>query len=229
MAKSAVIIGASRGLGLGLAHEFARRGWAVVATARDPARADALTALAGAQAHLHVETADLHDPAGIAALAGRLAGQRFDLIFVSAGVYGPRHQSTQQTDTAEFGALAYTNAVAPVRTARTLLPLLSEAGSVGFMTSGLGSVAGNTSGAMELYRASKAALNSLARSFAATDFKGRSGAVLNIHPGWVKTDMGTDAADIDVATSVAGIADVLTAERPAGSYFLDYRGRTLPW
>ena len=51
-----------------------------------------------------------------------------------------------------------------------------------------------------------------------------------MHPGWVKTDMGTDAADIDVATSVTGIADVLeTAERPAGSYFLDYQGKTLPW
>ncbi len=222
MTKSAIIIGASRGLGLGLVHELAQRGWAVTATVRDRAKAPDF-------GNASVETADLDDPAGIDALAARLAGRKFDLIFVNAGVFGPVPGSADTTTPAEFGALVYTNAAAPVRTARTLLPLLSDTGTIGFMTSVLGSVAGNTSGGMELYRASKAALNSLARTFAATDFKGRAGSVINMHPGWVKTDMGTQAADIDVATSVTGMADVLEAARPAGHYYLTYEGATLPW
>jgi NAD(P)-dependent dehydrogenase (short-subunit alcohol dehydrogenase family) len=97
------------------------------------------------------------------------------------------------------------------------------------MTSGLGSVANNTGGGSELYRASKAALNSLARSFAAR-LGGRRITVLAVAPGWVRTDMGGRTAPLSVEASVRGIVDVLEARR--GSYrhgFVDYRGRELPW
>ena len=96
------------------------------------------------------------------------------------------------------------------------------------MTSQLGSIANNTGGT-ELYRASKAALNSFTRSFAARH-KDKGLTVLSLHPGWVRTDMGGANAAIDVATSVKGLADVVEraqADRRDG--FFDYSGKELPW
>ena len=219
MAKTAIIIGASRGLGLGLAIELARRGWQVTATQRN-ASAD-LAAATG----VTVETVNIDDNAAVAALAQRQTGP-FDLVFINAGVTGP--QATANTvAAADLAALMMTNAISPIRTARALLPALKPGGTMAFMTSILGSVTLHTHGMADLYSASKAALNSLTRGFAATDAK--DFAVLSLHPGWVKTDMGGAGADIDVATSVAGLADVLEAESAAGHRYLDYTGKTLPW
>jgi len=96
------------------------------------------------------------------------------------------------------------------------------------MTSQLGSIASNTGG-MELYRASKAALNSFARSFAARH-RDKGWVVLLLHPGWVRTDMGGPGAAIDVETSARSLADVVERglrERRDG--FFDYKGDELPW
>jgi NAD(P)-dependent dehydrogenase (short-subunit alcohol dehydrogenase family) len=82
---------------------------------------------------------------------------------------------------------------------------------------------------MELYRASKAALNSFTRSFAARH-RDKGLSILSLHPGWVRTDMGGSGADIDVATSAKGLADrveqALDAQQEA---YLDYTGAVLPW
>ncbi len=54
--------------------------------------------------------------------------------------------------------------------------------------------------------------------------------MLVLHPGWVRTEMGGEEADIDVATSVTGLADVIAARLgEPGAQYLDYRGETLPW
>ena len=78
------------------------------------------------------------------------------------------------------------------------------------------------------YGASKAALNSLSRGFAATDVGKRPVAVVNFHPGWVQTAMGGPGADITVETSVTGIANVIEAGG-SGHHYLDYKGETIPW
>jgi NAD(P)-dependent dehydrogenase (short-subunit alcohol dehydrogenase family) len=225
--KTALIIGASRGLGAGLTRELAGRGWQVVATQRK--HAPEMAAIAADHAAVSIETVDIDDATAVAALAGRLAGRSFDLVFVNAGVTGPEHGSAQTVTNEELAALMMTNAVAPVRTARALLPLVKDGGTVAFMSSILGSVALRTHAMAELYSASKAALNSLTRGFAAQDVGARPIGVINVHPGWVKTDMGGDGADIDVATSVAGIADMLAANTGTGHRYLDYQGKTLPW
>ena len=227
MAGKAIIIGASRGLGAGLTRELAGRGWDVIATQRSPS--DELAQAAAGNDRIEIEQVDIDHPESIAALANRLAGQQFDLVFVNAGVIGPEHASAEQVTADELASLMMTNAISPVRTARALLPLVKDGGTVAFMSSLLGSVERRTHAVAELYSASKAALNSLTRGFAAKDVGGRKISVLNFHPGWVRTDMGGSGADIDVATSVAGMADVLESARSRKHQFLDYSGKELPW
>ena len=119
--KTAIIVGASRGLGLGLAREFARRGWQVTATARNAAAANELAdAVAASDGRIAVEEVDIDRAESIHALAAELAGRRFDLVFINAGVSGPEHQSVDAATPQELGALMYTNAVAPIRIARRL-------------------------------------------------------------------------------------------------------------
>ena len=228
--KTVVIIGASRGLGLGLAREFARRGWRVTATARSAATANELAdAVAASDGRIAVEEVDIDRAESVDALAARLAGRRFDLVFINAGVSGPQHQSVDAATPQEIGALMYTNAVAPIRIARRLLPLVADGGTVAFMSSNMGSIGGNLSGGMDLYRASKAALNSLTRGFVANDVRDRPIAVLTMHPGWVRTAMGGPDAALSIEESVAGLADVIEASRPPGHRFIDHRGAELPW
>jgi len=216
---TALVIGASRGLGLGLVRELAGRGWAVTGTVRSAADRAAVEA-AGASAAI----ADITDPGAIAALPVA----QLDLLFINAGVSGPKHQDAGQATADEVGALFLTNALAPVAAARILLDRIAPGGVLAFMTSTMGSVAGNDRGDMELYRASKAALNSLTRGMAAK--LGRPLTVLSLHPGWVRTDMGGSGADLDVETSVHGLVDVILARRGTpGSAFLDYSGAELPW
>jgi NAD(P)-dependent dehydrogenase (short-subunit alcohol dehydrogenase family) len=231
MAQTALIVGASRGIGLGLAAEFERRGWEVTATARDPAKTPALAELASkSEGRVHVEVVDTADVKSVEALRRRLEGQVFDVIVVNAGVGGPPDKNPRTVSDAEFTHLFVTNALAPVRLAEMFAERVKpQTGVVGLMTSVLGSVEGASAGGMELYRASKAALNSFTRSFAARH-KDKGLAVLSLHPGWVKTDMGGPNAAIDVATSVKGLADVLErAQTDRKDGYFDYKGETIPW
>ncbi|OYU14510.1 MAG: short-chain dehydrogenase [Alphaproteobacteria bacterium PA4] len=227
MTKSAIIIGASRGLGLGLATEHAARGWQVIATARGDAP-DLAAAIAASGGRITLAHVDIDDADSVAALVAALGEARFDLIFVNAGVTGPGHASAAKASAEEIGALMMTNATAPIRIAERLLPRLNDGGTLAFMSSILGSVGLNTGGGYDLYRASKAALNTLTRSLAAR-LKDRPVSILSLHPGWVRTAMGGPSADIDVETSVRGLADVIAANTAPGHRYLDYKGDTLPW
>jgi NAD(P)-dependent dehydrogenase (short-subunit alcohol dehydrogenase family) len=228
--KTALVVGASRGLGLGLATELARRGWQVIATVRSPEVPVGLAAaIAKSAGRISPAVVDVDSKASVEALAATLSRRKLDLLFVNAGIAGPKHQSVEAVTAAELAALFTTNAVAPVRVARQLLPNVVDGGIIGFMSSRMGSVADNLSGGMDLYRASKAALNSLARSFVATAAHDRKLTVLTLHPGWVRTDMGGVAAPLSIAESVSGLADVLEAPQVAKHRFLDYQGNELPW
>ena len=123
-----------------------------------------------------------------------------------------------------------TNAVSPMRLAHAFLDRVrSGPGIVAFMSSGLGSVANKTDSYSELYSASKAALNSLSRSLAASLGRRRV-TVLAIAPGWVRTDMGGRGAPLSVEESARGIVDVLESRAGTGHPgFVDYRGRDVEW
>jgi NAD(P)-dependent dehydrogenase (short-subunit alcohol dehydrogenase family) len=230
MTQTALIVGASRGIGLGLVGEFERRGWHVIGTARDPAKAGALTELAAKSGgRVEVEAVDTTDLDQAKALRKRLDGAELDLVIVNAGVGGPA-KNPLTVSQAEFDTLFVTNSLAPVRLAELFIDRVKpRSGVIGLMTSQLGSVEGASGGGYELYRASKAALNSFTRSFAARH-RDKGVAVLSLHPGWVKTDMGGPQAPVDVATSVKGLADVVErAQKDRKDGFFDYKGDTLPW
>ena len=218
-----LLVGASRGLGLGLAQVFAAQGWDVVATVRDAGRPGALAGIKG----VRVEAVDITVPAQVQALHGRLAQARFEVVFVVAGIADGAHEPVHDVSPETAARVFLTNAHAPLVFAEAFHDLLAPGGTMALMTSRLGSVGGNTDGGWEVYRASKAALNTLARCYA---LRHAGTGVLLMHPGWVRTDMGGAAAPLDVETSTAGMVRVVT-ERLGKTecVYLDYRGETVPW
>jgi NAD(P)-dependent dehydrogenase (short-subunit alcohol dehydrogenase family) len=221
----ALIVGASRGIGLGLAEELAARGWHVFASQRGASEG---LARAAGDAAIEVVTADVTDPASIEALAGKIERGSLDMILLNAGIMGPEDQSLESVSDDEVTEIVMTNAVGPARAAKLLLPLLRDGGTLAFTTSRLGSIAESTGG-YDLYRMSKAAQNILAKGLFEQDARPRGIAVLSLHPGWVQTDMGGPGAHLTVKESVGGLADVLEAQHPVAHRFLNHRGSEIPW
>ncbi|HBQ53643.1 MAG TPA: short-chain dehydrogenase, partial [Erythrobacter sp.] len=181
--RTIFILGASRGIGLGLVKEFLARGWQVVASERS--RSDALHALESEA--LRIVSCDVTRPDSYADL-GFEDGQ-FDALVINAGVTGARHQDAMQATADEVADVMVTNAFGPARAARTLLPALRDGGTLAVMSSLMGSIS-DSSGGYDLYRTSKVALNMLAKGVAEQHAAARGIAVLALHPGWVQTDMG---------------------------------------
>ncbi|MGN7744385.1 SDR family oxidoreductase [Pseudomonas sp. 22526] len=223
--KTALIIGASRGLGLGLVQRLLDAGWQVTATVRNPQKAEALAALGP----VRIEQLDMDDQQAVIALNQKLKGEVFDLLFVNAGVKGPDDQTPGKATLAEVGQLFFTNAVAPINLAQRFAPQIRpDSGVLAFMSSVLGSVTMPDAPELALYKASKAALNSMTNSFV-TQLEQKL-TVLSLHPGWVKTDMGGEGADIDVETSTRGLIEQINAYTgKGGHHFVNYRGETIPW
>ncbi len=229
ISSTALIIGASRGLGLGLVREYLARGWNVVATVRG----EAPTALHGlaeeAGDRLRIEQLEITDPEQIQALRERLAGRTLDLLFVNAGIANGASETIGQASTEAFMQVMVTNALSPMRLVEALQERVPPTGTIVVMSSGLGSIAGNERGGWEVYRGSKAALNMLMRSFAARHATDPRCFVI-MAPGWVRTDMGGPDAALDIETSVTGMVDTLAAQSGrAGLHFLNYQGTVMPW
>jgi NAD(P)-dependent dehydrogenase (short-subunit alcohol dehydrogenase family) len=227
----AVVIGANRGIGLGVVKEFLHRGWSVIATARRPDSAAELKALAAAhQGKLEIVALDLANTAQVDGFAYALVGRKLDAVLINGGTAGPEHMSASQATEAEIGSLMLINAVAPIRLARALAALVREnTGVLAFTSSIMGSVELNTDGFHELYRASKAALNSLSRGLWA-EVKGRGLTVLNLHPGWVRTAMGGPSAPVGVEESARGLVEVIERERGKHHHaFMSFQGAELAW
>jgi NAD(P)-dependent dehydrogenase (short-subunit alcohol dehydrogenase family) len=223
--RRALIIGASRGIGLGLAEELAERGWHVYASQRSSSEHLARVA---EDAEIEVVTADVTDPATLEALARDIEPGSLDVVLFNAGIIGGDRQSVEQASADDVTHVMMTNAVGPARAAQQLLPLLRDGGTLAFTTSRMGSIA-ESSGGYDLYRMSKAAQNILARGVFEQDAKRRGIAVLSLHPGWVQTDMGGPAATLTVDESVTGLADVLEAKHAPAHRFLAYDGSEIPW
>lgn len=228
-----LITGAGRGLGLEFARQYAADGWKVLATVRSPDKAGKLSGVPGDIAILPLDAAD---PAAAAALGEHLIGVPIDLLINNAGVYGPRGVSFAQgaeglVDVAAGRQALDTNILGPLLVTEALLPNL-RAGSlrkIVTISSKVGSIADNSSGANYFYRASKAGVNAALHSVA-LDLAPEGFTVLLLHPGWVRTDMGGPSGLIDAPESIAGIRRVIDGAGPdrSGGFF-NYDGTPLPW
>jgi len=229
--KTALVVGASRGIGLGLVKELAGRGWSVIVTRRSASSDKGLEAFAAScGGKVRLESVDIEDPASIDALAGRLEDQALDLVFVNAGISGS-HSPAAKMSRDEVARVFMTNSVGPVHVAESLQDQVRDGGVIAVMTSGLGSVASDFhfGDGANLYSASKAALNKLTRGFTAA-LGDRKITVLAMSPGWVRTDMGGPDASIDVEESAKGVIDVVEAKAGTGQHgFYGHDGKVMPW
>jgi NAD(P)-dependent dehydrogenase (short-subunit alcohol dehydrogenase family) len=227
---TALIVGASRGLGLAIATELPKRDWSVIGTVRRDERTGLHDLAERHPRRVEVETLDMNRADQIAALRDRLTGRTLDLLFVNAGTTTRDPMAgVGDVDADDFERVMLTNAYSPMRVIETLQDLVPADGLIGAMSSGQGSIANNEAGMREVYRASKAALNMLMRSFATRpEQKGR--ALLLMAPGWIRTDLGGDKAPYTVEDSAPILADLLLSTRGgAGLRYLDRFGKDVPW
>jgi NAD(P)-dependent dehydrogenase (short-subunit alcohol dehydrogenase family) len=218
-----LIIGASRGLGLEFVRQYRAAGARVTATVRDDTGAARLTELGAKPLKL-----DLLDAASASGLAWQIDGERFDVVVINAGVFGPRADALDAPTVDDFDAVMRTNVLGPMRVLAQIADHLAPGARLALISSRMGSIALRTSTSGWLYRASKAAVNSVMKD-ASLVLAGKA-TVISFHPGWVKTDMGGSGADIDATTSIAGMRTVLASVKPAdtGSFF-NYDGQRLDW
>jgi NAD(P)-dependent dehydrogenase (short-subunit alcohol dehydrogenase family) len=224
-----LLIGASRGLGYAIAAEYIDRGARVVATVRGTGRT-ALHELQGtAEGRLEIEHVDINAPEQVKAVRDRLAARTFDLLFVNAGVTHRLEETTANITTEEFTRVMITNTLSPMRVIETLGELVDPNGTIAIMSSGQGSITNNGGGGWEIYRASKAALNQLMRSYAARH-REENRTLLLLAPGWVQTEMGGPGARLTIEESIPNLVTTVDAQRgQPGLQYLDYQGQTIAW
>jgi len=222
-----LITGAGRGLGFEFAKQYAADGWKVITTVRDPKAGARLSAL-GKAVEIHI--ADVTDRPAIARLAKDLKGAPIDILICNAGIYGPKGQPFGQTDYASWEQVMRVNVLAPMAVVEALADNVAASTQkrIVMMSSSLGSIARNDGGD-PIYRSSKAALNQVGKTLAA-ELKGRGITVVSVSPGWVKTDMGGEAAPLTADASIAGLRKVIAGLKPKDTgRFFHYDGTENPW
>lgn len=223
-----LISGASRGLGLEFARQYAADGWRVYATCRDPEHAAQLGQIPG---EISVEALDVAEKASLDGLARKLKSVPIDVVIANAGVIGPRAMRPEMIDRDSWLETLEVNTIGPLALAGAFKANLerSKLKKAIAITSMLGSISGNESGGFYVYRSSKAALNAVWRSLA-VDWRQTGIVCAVLHPGWVRTEMGGANGEITPTQSVDGLRSVierLTLQE--SGRFWSWAGQELGW
>jgi len=220
-----MITGASRGLGLEFARQFYSEECRVIATCRNPKKANELNAIGDIDVH----SLDVTDDKSVANLADKLRGENIDILINNAGVIGQRDG---------FGRLDYdiwaetmdTNVFGPMRVAEAFRDnvMNSEKKQMIFITSRMGSITEAVPNAY-VYRSSKAALN-MAVKCLSVELEQQGLIAVLFHPGHVQTDMGGQAAPVTPQKSIEGMKNQIVAlTHDDNGRFLSYDGHQIPW
>ena len=218
-----LIIGASRGIGLEFVRQYAHAGARVIATARSDEGLAKISELGAKPLRMDVAKA-----ASVSGLAWLLDGEKLDVVVINAGVFGPRSEGIQPPSADDFDTVMQTNVLGPMRMLPQLADALATHAKLAVISSRMGSIELRDNHSGWLYRASKAALNSVLKD-ASIALSGQATCIA-FHPGWVRTDMGGSGADLAVEESVAGMRQVLAGlqTKDSGKFF-NYDGKPLAW
>ena len=226
-----LVTGANRGLGLEFTRQYLAEDHAVIALCREPAQAQALQSLAkDSRGALTLVAADVTDQGSVQRAAAQVKGA-VDILLNCAGVIGGRGQRLGSIDYEDWRHVLEVNLLGPARVSEAFLDHVARSSRrlMVTITSGMGSLADNTSGGSIPYRTSKAAVNMLMRS-AAIDLRPREISCVVVNPGWVKTDMGGPNAKLSPEESVSALRRLIARLGLGDSgRFYNYDGREYPW
>lgn len=231
--KHCLVTGANRGLGLEFVRQLLARRCHVVAACRHPGKATALNTLAGEHpGRLHVLPLDVADARSRAELVRELPlatdDEPLHLLVNNAGILrgGERFG---QVAAGDLDASFHTNAAGPFLLVQALAAQLADGAVVANISSEVGSIGLRQEFRTPSYAIGKAAQN-MATSLLAQALAPRGIAVVALHPGWVRTDMGGGNAALSAQESVSGLLHVIDRLGTEDSgRFLDWQGQPLPW
>ena len=227
-----LITGANRGLGLEFARQYAADGWEVFAASRASQSSKELQTLAKrSPGKLTPIPMDVTIPESVRDAAQQLDAAAIDLLINNAGIAGLPGQKTGHVDYDNWRLVFDVNTLGPMRVIEAFLDHISrsEKRLIVTITSGMGSLTDNTTGASIAYRSSKAAVNMAMRSVA-IDVAPRGITCIVVNPGWVRTDMGGSGAPLTPEHSVRSIRALISkiGLRDSGKFF-NYDGCEYPW
>jgi NAD(P)-dependent dehydrogenase (short-subunit alcohol dehydrogenase family) len=232
MTGTVLVTGANRGLGFEFARQYAADGWQVYATCRAPNDAkDLQEAAAASGGHMHLLAFDVTDATSVRAAAGALGGEPIDVLINNAGVGGPRNERLGRLDYAAWERVLDVNTLGPMRVTEAFVDNVAKSREkkVVTITSGMGSIADNTSGGSYAYRTSKAAVNMAVKSLS-LDLAPRGIVCIVMNPGWVRTDMGGTRGTLSPAESIKAMRTVIAGLKPGDTgKFFNYNGKSYAW
>ena len=239
--KVALITGANKGIGFEIGRQLGNHGFSVVLAARDEGRvAEAAERLRGEGLDVQGVRLDVTDPSTAEAAAkwvdetfGRLdvlinnAGIALD---ASAGVRPSGLELAMLKETYEtnvFGAFAVIRAFLPLLRKSASARIINQSSTLGSLTTLSDPGTPYYGNNLLAYNSSKSALNGLTLALS-KDLAGDRISVNSVCPGWVKTDMGSDAAPRSVDQGAAIAVKLATMDEPPTGKFLDDAGE-IPW
>ena len=218
-----LITGAARGIGLELTRQLLVAGHEVIVVCRNPG------------AHLpelgceRIDGIELTHASDIERVRIALGERKLDVLIHNAGLLHREALGNLRESVADIRAQFETNTLAPLLLSEALLPNLGTGSKIAFITSRMGSIADNSSGAYYGYRMSKGALNVAGKSLS-IDLRNRGVAVALLHPGFVRTGMTGGAGDIDAATAASQLIERIdTLNLVNSGQFWHAKGDLLPW